>query len=393
MTSLYFSANPEDSQKSSGVLLLDRQAFVSLFHALKRLLSLWMLVFLFTGAAFAHQITFSHVDLKLTSSGTTLQVKLPALALLHETGLLPAGTTSSTLQHTPLDAKVQKILSELVQSRLQVNASGQKVPLTVTEILPAGEDVQVTLSAPTLQGKLEVKADLFPEDTLHKVFMTVYKNEALLGQYALDHQNASVGFDAPEPLWQVIVTFIREGIHHIFIGVDHIVFVVALLLLGGSLRAQVKIITAFTVSHSITLVLAALNILQPSGTLVESLIALSIVVVGVHDLLHLRKPESRGKRDLRVFFAFGFGLIHGFGFASVLGALNLPEDQMAWSLGAFNVGVELGQVMVLLLLMPVLGVLHRKLTAVVYRNALLGVATLVVVTGGVWFVQRAFMAG
>jgi len=161
----------------------------------------------------------------------------------------------------------------------------------------------------------------------------------------------------------VIVTFIREGVHHIYIGPDHILFVLALILLGGTTGAQAKIITAFTAAHSVTLTLAALNIVQLPSRPVESVIALSIVVVGLHDMQQLRRevPASRN-RDPRALFAFTFGLVHGFGFASVLRDLDLPTSALAWSLASFNVGVELGQLTIVLLAAPLLAALRPPRT-------------------------------
>src|SRR5205807_9177721 len=102
------------------------------------------------------------------------------------------------------------------------------------------------------------------------------------------------------------------GLHHILIGPDHLLFLVGLLLLGGSVRQLLVVVTAFTVAHSITLSLAALNLLSPPARIIEPAIALSIVYVGVDNLL-----VSSG-RDVRAWIALPFGFIHGFGFANVL---------------------------------------------------------------------------
>jgi len=191
----------------------------------------------------------------------------------------------------------------------------------------------------------------------------------------------------------VIVTFIREGVHHIYIGPDHILFVLALILLGGTTGAQAKIITAFTAAHSVTLTLAALNIVQLPSRPVESVIALSIVVVGLHDMQQLRRevPASRN-RDPRALFAFTFGLVHGFGFASVLRDLDLPTSALAWSLASFNVGVELGQLTIVLLAAPCSPHCGRHAPTRTAQNAQTGLASLVVLTGSYWLIQRALGA-
>ena len=146
----------------------------------------------------------------------------------------------------------------------------------------------MTAAAPAITGVLDIRANLFPDDALHKVFFDVYRSGTLAGQYVLDRQDPAFTLAAPErALREVIGTFVREGIRHIFIGPDHILFVLALILLGGRLWSQIKVVTAFTVAHSTSLALATLGIVRFPSSLVESAIALSIVVVGLHDLRQL----------------------------------------------------------------------------------------------------------
>ena len=136
--------------------------------------------------------------------------------------------------------------------------------------------------------------------------------------------------------------FALSGIHHILIGPDHLLFIIGLLLLGGSLRQLVLVVSAFTLAHSVTLSIAALNIFSPPAWIVEPAIALSIIYVGIDNLI------VRDGRDMRAWIAFAFGLIHGFGFADVLREMDLPPRALGWSLFSFNLGVEIGQVAVVL---------------------------------------------
>src|SRR5262245_27865444 len=110
--------------------------------------------------------------------------------------------------------------------------------------------------------------------------------------------------------------------------------------MGGSIRQLTIVVTAFTVAHSITLSLAALNLVTPPPRIVEPAIALSIVYVGADNLL------VRGGRDVRAWIAFAFGFIHGFGFANVLREMDLPTRALGWSLFSFNLGVEIGRLLV-----------------------------------------------
>jgi hydrogenase/urease accessory protein HupE len=354
-------------------------------------LAAWTLAW--SGAAGAHVITFSHVQLRLEPGRTEARLRLPITALLQQTPPpLPAGTTDQALRAAPLPRELQASLAVLAQARLQLRSDGRPLPLIVDDVAPAGDEVAIAAHAPRASGALDLQANLFPDDPLHKVFVDVYRGPDLVGQYVLDRHDPGFTLAAPErPVLEVIATFVREGVHHIFIGPDHILFVLALVLLGGRLWSQVKIITAFTVAHSVTLALATLGLVHPSSRVVESTIALSIVVVGLHDLRQLRRGAGApAGPDPRAVLAFAFGLVHGFGFASALAEMDLPRAALAWSLAAFNIGVEIGQVTIVLLAAPLVMALRRWAPPRLARDVLSAAACVVVAVGGYWLVQRAF---
>ncbi len=172
--------------------------------------------------------------------------------------------------------------------------------------------------------------------------------------------------------------FLRLGIVHIFIGYDHIAFLVALLLTGASLMAVTKIVTAFTAAHSLTLSLAALDVVTLPPVLVEAGIALSIVYVAAENLFTSR-------REGRWIVSFLFGLVHGFGFAAVLKELALPSSALVTSLVTFNVGVELAQVAIVAAALPVLYALTRTPLHVPLTRA---ASVMILVLGLVWLYQR-----
>jgi hypothetical protein len=145
-------------------------------------------------------------------------------------------------------------------------------------------------------------------------------------------------------------------------------------------------VSAFTLAHTMTLSLAALNVFTPPARMVEPLIALSIVYVGADNLL------VRGGRDARAWIALGFGLVHGFGFASVLREMDLPARALGWSLLFFNVGVEIGQLMVVSLVASALAALRHRSEAAGRRLAFAG-SLVVIAAGAFWFVQRIFFVG
>ncbi len=143
-------------------------------------------------------------------------------------------------------------------------------------------------------------------------------------------------------------------------------------------------VSSFTLAHSVTLSLATLNLVAPSPRIVEPAIALSIVFVGVDNLL------VRGGRDLRAWIAFGFGFVHGFGFAGVLREMSLPSAALGWSLFSFNFGVEVGQLMVVVVAASALAAVRARSEVIGRRVAVAG-SLVVAAAGAFWFVQRVFL--
>jgi hypothetical protein len=178
-------------------------------------------------------------------------------------------------------------------------------------------------------------------------------------------------------------SFLVLGIEHILTGYDHLLFLLVLILRGGNIWSLLKIITAFTLAHSITLALAALNIMMLPGRLVEATIALSIAYVAAENLF-LRKAVSH-----RWAVSFLFGLVHGFAFSNVLRELGLPREGLVWSLLGFNLGVEVGQATAVLLVIPLL------LWARQFKwepRAVTATSVAVLAAGLTLFVERALFA-
>jgi hydrogenase/urease accessory protein HupE len=182
------------------------------------------------------------------------------------------------------------------------------------------------------------------------------------------------------PVWASICQFILLGIEHILTGYDHMAFLLALIVIGLSIREVLKIITAFTVAHSITLLLAALQLVSLNSRLVELVIAFSICYVALENLL---KKEV----NYRWMVTFGFGLVHGFGFASVLRELIAGQSNLLVSVVSFNLGVELGQVMIFLVLLPVLHLLKNKME---FRKVTMGTSATIFLLGFTWLIERGF---
>jgi hypothetical protein len=197
--------------------------------------------------------------------------------------------------------------------------------------------------------------------------------------------------------WQTLRQYLLDGVWHIWIGYDHILFLLALLLpavlvhrgrrwegvgrLAPAVTEVVKVVTAFTLAHSITLSLAALEVISLPSRWVESAIALSVVLAALNNL--------RGTIERRRWvLAFVFGLIHGFGFASVLTDLGLPQGALVLALVGFNVGVEIGQLAIVAVFLPVAFALR---STAFYRFGVLKLGSIAVaLLAAWWFVERAF---
>jgi hydrogenase/urease accessory protein HupE len=194
------------------------------------------------------------------------------------------------------------------------------------------------------------------------------------------HASWSSGGAAGTVFWSML----KLGVEHILTGYDHLVFLLGLIIVGGSLRSLVGVVSAFTLAHSITLALAALGVLAPSPRFVEPAIALSIAYVGIENLFV--KDASRRWR-----ITFPFGLIHGFGFAGALREIALPRAQIPVALVSFNLGVELGQLAVLALALPL--VLAARRAPRFGERGVRAVSSTIALAGVVLFVVRVVSTG
>ena len=347
-----------------------------------------LFVALATPAA-AHPVPFSYLDLHVPRGtdgiGVTLVVHIFDAA--HDLNVAPA----DRLLDPAFAAGVSDAFTRMMAPRLQVSADGRVLtPVWSTvEAVPDRQSIQVHIRFPVERapGQVAVRAALFPYDPMHQTFLNVYEGDALT-QAILDRNRSQFEYFAGtrQGVFAVVRRFVPAGIHHILIGPDHLLFLFGLLLLGGSIRQLTLVVTAFTVAHSMTLSLAALNIVSPPSRVIEPAIALSIVYVGADNLL------VKEGRDVRAWIAFAFGFIHGFGFASVLREMDLPRRALGWSLFSFNIGVEIGQLLVVVTVASLLAALRSRSQVAGQRLAVAG-SIVVVAAGAFWFVQRVFFPG
>lgn len=184
-----------------------------------------------------------------------------------------------------------------------------------------------------------------------------------------------------ETVWQLMWKFVQAGVEHIVTGYDHVCFLIAILLWATRVWPVVKIVTAFTVSHSITLSLAALDVVTLPSQPVEAAIAASIVYVAVENFFS-RRVDGRW-RD-----TFLFGFIHGFGFASGLKELGVPAGAALPALASFNIGVELGQVAIVLVLVPLLLFIDKQTHGKRSPRLVYSISAVIALLGAYWLMER-----
>ena len=289
-------------------------------------------------------------------------------------------------------------------ARLGVRAANEPCTLRVTghaiDTHTDGAYAVLTLagacaaSAPTLGIEYRL---LFDVDPTHRGLLNyVERGESRSAVFSAEAPSRVVGGDTGGRLVQ-FGQFVDEGVWHIWTGFDHMLFLLSLLLpavlvrrdgawqAAASFRAAfidvAKVVTAFTLAHSITLTLAALDVVSLPSRFVESAIAASVVLAALNNVWPL-------VRNGRWIAAFGFGLLHGFGFAGALRDLGLPTGSLALSLAGFNVGVELGQLAIVAAFLPAAYALRS--TRAYTRVALAGGSLAIAAIATVWFIERAF---
>ncbi len=352
-------------------------------------------VLLCASSAAAHPAPFSYLDLRLNTSGVNGTLVIHDLDAAHDLGI----PESESLLDPSVAARHRDALVALLAPRLTIAFDG--APVTVSwgalDVVAERQSVRLsfTIAAPP-PGHTAIDAYVFPYDPIHQTFINLYENDELKLQAILDASRQRVEYfsGTTQGRLAVVRTFVMSGIEHIMIGPDHILFLIGLLLLGGTIAKLALIATAFTVGHSITLSLAALDILSPPSYFIEPLIALTIVVVGADNLLVSRARKTReapAAPDLRAWFAAGFGLIHGFGFAYVLKEFGLPQAALGWSLFASNLGVEIGQLLIVVVVAGALMAVRAR-SEQAARVIATGGSVAVIAAGVYWFIERVFLA-
>jgi len=348
---------------------------------------------------YAHQTSTSFIDVTQQHESVSFDLKLPVIDLHYKLDLDVNLDGQITWDEIKLN---NNVISQFVVQHVSLRLGDSQCryrqdPLQLESILDSS---YLVIHAESMQCE-STKNDLsvsytafFDMNSEHRALLKYHTDEVeqslLFSPNATQHRLTMTSHGL-ETFWQ----FIGEGIWHIFVGYDHILFLLSLLLTSVLVRQagqwqavdnstvvfmdSIKVVSAFTIAHSITLSLVVLGVVSLPTQWVESMIALSVILVALNNLY----PIFTNKRWL---MAFAFGLIHGFGFANVLQALQFNQQSLLAALAGFNIGVEFGQLVIVVLFMPIAYVLRGTTS---YQTLGVKVGSLCIgVFGMVWLVER-----
>lgn len=361
-----------------------------------------MVCFFFAFRALAHEPSKSYLSLSLDPSGFTGRLEIP---LRDARNVAPLGVgEKDSITQAQIDAHYHDV-TDYALSHLQLKLDGHVLPPRFTSATPILEELSdglylrlnFILEHVPAPRTLEVSYNLFFEtNSLHRGLLRLEAGgKTQLAAFSPRHSSQSFQFGPPS-YGRQFLDFLREGVWHIWTGYDHILFLLALLLpsvlrreagqwrearaLRPAFYNVLKIVSAFTLAHSLTLSLAALGVVRPPSRFTESAIALSVVLAAANNLWPLM-----GERAWIV--AFGFGLIHGFGFATALSDFGLTHGRLALTLVGFNAGVEIGQLAIVAVFLPAAFALRRTW---LYQMPLLRLGSAcVILIAGAWCAERA----
>ncbi|MCC6806489.1 MAG: HupE/UreJ family protein [Deltaproteobacteria bacterium] len=305
-------------------------------------------VVLVAASAWAHKRDLSYVDVREQGATLVLTVDIDP----HDTPLVERIDRDGDGVMTVAEIDAQRpALEAFVLGRVALKKVGAACVARRLPTIAFYPDVQMwhaeaTFDCPAAAASFTLYLgyiDALPRS--HRAMLKVVSDGRVRVQTVIEPRQAII--EPRDGSWLATgARFVQLGVHHIFDGLDHLAFVLALIVAAGSLRRALLLLSAFTVAHSLSLVLSALAIVRLPEKPVEVTIALSIAVVAIEAM------RDRSSLRLRVALAFGFGLVHGLGFAAVLADALFSSSAFIWSLAAFNAGIELGQAWLVVCVLP-----------------------------------------
>ncbi|MFB7139346.1 HupE/UreJ family protein [Gottfriedia sp. NPDC056225] len=391
-------------------------------NKLRRSFPLFLCILIFFSTSFvtveAHSLSASYTTLNLLKSKTTMNFALDEVSVMELTG--GDVNKNGMLDQNEFEA-IKKKIESTIQSNITLKINGEKqnwTKINKLELNRKGDATQliVNVDYPAIQPSQSImlsdslyKDDSNTSTTYVDLLKVNYGKESstaalsdegrvwsmILSDSAYEGLSNDTNTIQPTKQQPVItkqsnpdsttspsskgwISFLKLGMNHILTGYDHLLFLLSLLIARQSFKQFAKVITAFTVAHSLTLTLTVLGIISIPSYIVEPAIALSICYVAIENIF-------RKNINHRWVLTFIFGLIHGMGFADLLTAMHLSKSELAADLVSFNLGIEVIQLSIVLLLLPLLTQLHRSKYS---GKAIISTSSFAFILGGIWLFER-----
>ncbi len=343
----------------------------------------------FARPAAAHPAPFTFLDVHLEGRRLDVALVVHIFDAAHDLKVEPM----ERLLGPAVLAERSQALIDLIASRVKIGASGGpavKLAWSVVGPLPDRQAVQLQASGELDQdpATLTIDAQLFPYDPAHQTFVNMYEGSTLTLQAMLDARRPGLDYfpGSRQGVLAATARFVAVGARHVFVGPEHLIFLLGALLLGGTTRQLATIIAAFVAAHTLTVTLAAFGVLRPPERFIEPAIALSIIYLGADNLM------VRGGRDVRPWIVAAFAAIHGVGLGNALRVMDLSQSSLRWSLVGFTIGIMVTQAIVIAAAGAIFASVRRYSDAMSRRLIYAG-SVVVILAGTFWFVQRVFFPG
>ncbi len=353
----------------------------------------WLFVFPVLAFSHAGNVSYSQVIVQDTAVRQQVQILVKELTLA-----VPLDANrDGTVDQGEVDA-ARETLTGYLRQKIELFSGEVRLPLRVESLEIRQESVvdseplpflfaQLVFESPHPLTEFRMRCHLLDEVNIRHDNFAKINIGGVVRPFVFTPSNAFLyrggtarGVQMPSSHWKTFYSFGKLGTEHIFTGYDHILFLIGLLIVASRFGHTVKVVTAFTIAHSLSLTLAVLRVVQVPSRLVESVIAVSIMYVTFENVFSWFPVK-------RWMISFGFGLVHGLAFAQALEVLHLPRLQLVTALFSFNVGIEAAQVVIVALTFPVI---FATAKASWRLRAVQGLSIVIFCCGTLWLVQRAF---
>jgi len=326
---------------------------------------LFIILSLFWGILYAHQYRCSYLSFDFNSTSPTLKWEIETLHLERKFNL--DNDKNGVVSWRELINHKTQIL-EYIQKYFSLKLNNKEFDLNIKNFVLKDFNKQTYIIIDIALKKKIKKIDInynlfFKEDSIYRCFVKFidHNSTSINTLFSLNQKLTIEVKQHQNNLLESLKEFLIEGIYHIWIGIDHILFLLMLIIPTVRNREKfkpvfmeiLKIVTAFSLAHSITLTLSALDLVSIPSKFIEVTIAISVLLTAINNIFEKIKNFSWQ-------IAFGFGLIHGFGFANALSELELVQEFYVYLLAIFNIGIEFGQLAIVVIILPLLFILRKS---------------------------------